>query len=260
MFEIQSIVLKNTLLVISVISLCFFIAPLFAGILNFGNAVGMIFFSLLTAFLIFNKSISQFLGRTSSTAHGKIIVYGLSILIIAGIILCIVISAFMVKSAHFNKPPNPQNMIVLGCKVKDGRPSLMLKRRLDTALEYSENNEGTIVVSGGKGADEAISEAQCMKEYLVSKGVSPERIVMEDKSENTKQNLKFSKSLLENLNADTESLIIVTDGYHQLRASMIAKKAGLHNTYALSANTSPWLLPTYYVLEWFAVVNEFLRC
>lgn len=219
----------------------------------------MIFCTLLTAFLVFNKSVSQFLIKQAATTYGKILIYMVSALIIAGIILCVFLSAMMVKSAYFNKPDTSQNVIVLGCKVKNGKPSLMLKRRLDTAVRYAENNNSIIVVSGGKGDDEEISEAQCMKEYLVSEGIPANRIIMEDKSTNTKQNLQFSKTLLENSGADSNNIVIVTDGYHQLRASMIAKKVGFNNTSALSANTSPWLIPTYFVREWFAIVNEFVR-
>jgi uncharacterized SAM-binding protein YcdF (DUF218 family) len=164
----------------------------------------------------------------------------------------------MVKASHDNPDGRATTVVVLGCKVKDGRPSLMLRRRLDAAYEYlSENEDVTAIVSGGKGDDELISEAQCMSEYLISKGISPERIIMEDKSESTYENLKFSQSIINERGLE-EHITIVSDGYHQLRAELIADSLGIE-AYNISAPTSWWLVPTYWVREWFGVIYQVIR-
>ena len=114
------------------------------------------------------------------------------------------------------------------------------------------------VVSGGKGDDEGISEAEAMQNYLVEKGVDSNRIIIEDKSENTFQNIKYSCQQLEESGAD-KKFAIVTDGFHQYRARLIAKSMGAE-TYSINAKiANPVLIPTYYVREWLAVTREYLR-
>ena len=81
-------------------------------------------------------------------------------------------------------------MVVFGCQVKPDGPSILLRDRLDTALGYWEEHPDIhIVVSGGKGDDEHVSEAQCMYDYLTAHGVDGENIFMEDQSRNTHQNI-----------------------------------------------------------------------
>ncbi len=226
-----------------------FIAPLFAGIYNLGNISGIIITSLLAFFCIKPDIIL-------SIKKPVLIVSG--VIVSLGVIILLVINIFMIASMRdYPESKNP-TVIVLGCQVKGDRPSLMLKRRLDSAYDYlSANPESKAIVSGGKGNDEIMSEAKCMKDYLCDKGISSERIIMEDKSSSTYENLKFSKSVIEKNNL-CRDIVIVTDGYHQLRAEMIAKSLDYQNISNISAPTSPWLVPTYWVREWFGVAYQFI--
>lgn len=95
-----------------------------------------------------------------------------------------------------------------------------------------------------------------MRDCLVDKGISPERIIMEDKSASTRENLEFSKKIIEQRGLD-EHITIVTDSYHQLRAEMIAGELGMTAS-NISAPTAAWLIPTYWVREWFGTVHQFL--
>ena len=129
----------------------------------------------------------------------------------------------------------------------------MLKRRLDAAYGYlSEHDSVCAVVSGGQGSDESISEAQCMKDYLVARGIAPERIFMEDRSVNTEENLRFSKAVISE-NGLPGRITLVTDNFHQYRAELIAESNGIE-AYNISGKTSWYLLPTYGVREWFGIV------
>lgn len=171
----------------------------------------------------------------------------------AGIILGMVISGFMLK--EMNDKPKDENttLVVLGCQMKDSGPSLMLRRRLDAAYDYLIEHENVkVIVSGGKGADEPVSEASGMSDYLMARGISPDRIYVEDKSKNTEENIAFSKAIIERENLCGD-ITIVTDGYHQLRADIFAKRQGIRS-YNISAPTSLWLVPTYWIREWFGVV------
>lgn len=89
-------------------------------------------------------------------------------------------------------------LIVLGAQVNGTKLSNSLKLRLERAKEYLDENPETIaVVSGGKGSGEEISEAEAMYEYLVSQGIDETRLIKEDRSTNTNENLKYSLALLE---------------------------------------------------------------
>lgn len=236
-------------LLIILILLAFFIAPLFAGICNLGNTSGIIMTSLISFMLIKPDIISKI-------PRPVLIISG--IIAFIGFIILLIINVSMIKSINDYPQNKNSTVIVLGCRVKGDRPTLMLKRRLDSAYEYLSGNPDTfVIVSGGKGNDEIMSEAECMRDYLCEKGISSDRIIMEDKSSSTYENLEFSKSIIEENNLCSD-IVIVTDGYHQLRAEMIAKRLDYENISNISAPTSPWLVPTYWVREWFGVAYQFL--
>jgi vancomycin permeability regulator SanA len=232
-----------------------FVGVFFLGIVNLGNIVGVIFSTVGFGMFAFNNKYSQLIDALNSKPIGRGVVNVVSWVLVAYILLATFITGCMVFKIN-NHPTEPSNIIVLGCKVKGTRPSLMLKRRLDTAYDYLIANPNVLaIVSGGKGSDEQISEAQCMRDYLVSKGIPESRIVMEDSSTSTYENFKYSKDILEERGLPTDSITVVTDGYHQLRASMIAKQLDF-KTYSISAKTSWYLVPTYFIREWFGVVYQ----
>lgn len=85
----------------------------------------------------------------------------------------------------------PEVMVIFGCQVRKDGPSILLRDRLDTALAYLEEHPNTrVVVTGGKGDDEHQSEAQAMYDYLTARGVSESKILMENQSRNTYQNIR----------------------------------------------------------------------
>ena len=144
-------------------------------------------------------------------------------------------------------------LIVLGAQVKGTRVSKALSQRLSRAAEYLMEHEDTIViVSGGQGQGEDISEASAMKTWLISRGIEEERILEEDKSVNTSQNIRFSKELMENPEA---SVGIVSNDFHVFRAAHIAKAQGL-DAIPIPAPSSLGMYPHYMVREAFAVVKD----
>ena len=145
-------------LLIILILLAFFIAPLFAGICNLGNIAGIIMTSLISFMLIKPDIISKI-------PRPVLIISG--IIAFIGFIILLIINVSMIKSINDYPQNKNSTVIVLGCRVKGDRPTLMLKRRLDSAYEYlSVNPDALVIVSGGKGDDEIMSEAKCMKDYL----------------------------------------------------------------------------------------------
>lgn len=114
--------------------------------------------------------------------------------------------------------------IILGAKVNGTVPSLSLKYRLHAALEHVRKYPNTILIlSGGQGPDEDISEAEAMKVYLLNNGIAEDQLLLEDQSTSTYENFKFSKALIPN---DTMSLTIITSDYHLSRAKKIAHTLG----------------------------------
>ncbi|MFY0519169.1 YdcF family protein [Lysinibacillus sp. UGB7] len=116
-------------------------------------------------------------------------------------------------------------MIVLGAKVKpDGVPSLSLKNRLEESIEYlTKYPHVKVIVSGGQGSDEDRTEASVMLDYLVKRGIPAERILLEDQSTSTYENLLFSRELLPE---GTKHITIVSNDFHLQRAKYLAKSLG----------------------------------
>ena len=240
--------------IVFVLGFLVFLAPVFTGIINIGNCAGM----ALCAVLAF---VSMFWGRLypviSNNKTVRIMVSVIAGLAAVLVVAAVIISVLMVMAAESQvSDENSGTVIVLGCRVKGDVPSLMLNRRINAAYKYLEKNPGTIcIASGGQGGDELVSEAECIKNVLVKRGISPDRIIMEDKSTSTDENIRFSMQKMEE-NGLTGGAVIVTNDFHQLRAKMICQKYGLEVS-AVSAETSLYLLPTYWVREWFGVVYQF---
>lgn len=230
-----------------------FLAPVFTGIINIGNTAGM---ALCAALLVLTVFRNRFAGlfRASRAVRGISAV--VAVLAAVFVILAVIVSAKMIFAA--NSPPNGNTtLIVLGCKVRGENPSLMLRKRIMAAREYlSENPEAVCIASGGQGSDELISEAECIKRVLVENGISPDRIILEDRSTSTDENIRFSLEKMRE-NGLSGSVTIVSSEFHLLRASMIGKKYGAE-VFAIPSQTAVWLLPTYWLREIFGVTYQFI--
>ena len=258
MLEIHSGFLRAFLILLSLCIMGIFALPVMVRIVNLGNAMGFLAGFVLFVFALLNRPISRQLGKIWQAKAGKITLSAIGIFLAAGILLCLFLSVCMVMRANRKPQESPKAVIVLGCKVRNGVPSRMLRRRLESAKKaLDETPDAICIVSGGQGTDESITEAQCMFHWLTENGVDAERIFMEDKSTSTFENLSFSKKILDEQGI-SDRILIATDGYHEMRAQMLAAHEGLTDTYAASAQTSWYLLPTYWVREWFGIVEAFV--
>ena len=120
-----------------------------------------------------------------------------------------------------------------------------------------ENKDIPVVVSGGQGSAESISEAAAMGMYLKSAGIEDNRIFYESKSTTTYENLKYSKQLIGKLGLKEPTVLIVTNDYHIVRAKMIAKEVGLRN-YGLGADSPFFVKINYFIREYFGIVKTWL--
>lgn len=143
-------------------------------------------------------------------------------------------------------------IIVLGAQVRGTWITNSLKRRLDAALEYLEKYPDTkIIVSGGQGPGEEISEAAAMADYLSTHGIKRSQILCEDRSTSTRENFRYSKQFID---AEHETTGIVTNDFHICRASMIARMEGYRKLRPIPASTNPVFQLNYLVREFFAIL------
>ncbi|MCL2421245.1 MAG: YdcF family protein [Defluviitaleaceae bacterium] len=146
-------------------------------------------------------------------------------------------------------------VIVLGAGlVGDNQIPRILRYRLDTALIYLHDNEDTLaVVTGGLGQHVTVTEAYAMGQYLIQHGIAPERIILEDQSTSTMENLNFAKALLdERLGENNYTIVLVTNDFHLPRGRMLVRRAGLAGE-GMAAPTQRGMVPRYYSREHLAI-------
>ncbi len=178
------------------------------------------------------------------------------ILVCLGGVLFAIVEGFILNGFSQKGADGLDYLVVLGAQVKRDGPSKVLQYRLDEACVYLEKNENTkVIVSGGQGTDEHISEAQGMYDYLVGQGIAPERIIREDQSKNTFQNLTFSAGFLDK---EKDSVGVVSNNFHVFRAVKIAQKAGYSNVCGIAAKGEPFLQYNNMMREFFGVMKDFL--
>ena len=181
-------------------------------------------------------------------------------LICAVAAMCAVASLQIYSRYSNDDVPEGSVVIVLGCGLSQHdqiSPSTMLYGRLRAAADYMlANPDAVVILSGGQGSNEKISEAEAMRRYFESRGFDMSNIYMEDKSSNTEQNIGFSAELAEREGIDlTGGVAIVTDGFHQYRAHRHAHSLGLE-TYTISAKAPVALQLFYWVREIPGIITQ----
>ena len=171
-------------------------------------------------------------------------------------VFVIVEGCIIIGSVYSPEPEiKPEYVIVLGAGIKeDGTPTLTLLNRLEKCVIYAgENPEAFIVVSGGQRRNEPEPEGQAMAKYLVARGVSSERIIIEDKSTSTMENFNFSKKLIN----DVKEVDFITNDFHIFRATILAGRNGL-KAYGYGTPTPGIVLINCYLREFFALFKSLI--
>lgn len=231
-----------------------FIAPMVTmGIVNVGNIVGLALCMWVLLFCIApvhhavkrvccKHGFTRFCYRFFNTVIILFLVYGAA---------CTAAMTF----TQLQAPPENATAVVLGAQVVgNGRPSRVLNRRIAAAEKYLTDTPGAVaVLTGGKGTDEVLSEADCMYNELTARGIDAARLYKEDKATDTKENFLFSQEIIDS-NGLNPDIAIVTDGFHQLRAHLIAQKQHLPGKIGTVCADTEWIfVPTYTVREWLAL-------
>ncbi len=176
----------------------------------------------------------------------------LGLLLVYECVLC----ALVWRHAHDTAPQDLDWILVLGARVEDGVPGRTFARRLDAAHAYLVANPRTrCVVCGGQGSDETVSEARAGTDYLLARGIDGGRVLLEDKSRSTTQNLGNAAEFVE---AKGETVGVVTSNYHVARSLAIARKAGMRHVYGIAVKSAEPLPLNDMVRESFAWAKDVL--
>lgn len=158
------------------------------------------------------------------TRRGKLKwVKALFALILLGVLVFGALLGAVLHGSYDRVDGQPEIMVILGCQVKPWGPSVLLQDRINKAADYLHGHPDVIVVaSGGQGPDEHMTEAQAIHDALVEQGIDSNRILLEERSRNTIQNLRYSMALLEEMGYDTGAdTVVVSNGFHLTRVRML---------------------------------------
>ena len=239
--------MKSVVIIIGILIIAVYVSPLYKSKINLGNIFGITLGGLVIIWSVFYEQIK----KIYTYPMGKIIIilfFGLFIIFLT----LFFITLFKIINAIKCNAKNETTVIVLGCRVKGSVPSKALVKRCRVAAEYmKENQKAVAILSGGQGDDEDISEAECMYGLMTSYGIDKERLIKEEKSTSTYENMLYSKQIIDTLDL-SENIAVATSEYHLLRAKMYAQKFGLI-PYSLPAKSIPILRVAYFTREVFGI-------
>ncbi len=199
---------------------------------RFVNILGMI----LAVMIIAGEALLIFIDRMSMNGAlaGSVTldiicnIYAALFFYFECMLIGIIISSVIVIG--YRMPYDRGYMIILGCGIrKDGTPTPILKGRIDRALGFRNDQlektgkDLVFVASGGKGPDEVISESECIRNYLITQGVPEDSVIMEDRSTDTMQNMKFSKEKI-GYDANKDKVAFCTTNYHLFRSGLLSRR------------------------------------
>jgi uncharacterized SAM-binding protein YcdF (DUF218 family) len=251
----------SALIILGILSIIFFF---FNYIPNrrLGGAVDFaILFPLVAGIILIFVGIFGFLiKRNFIGSKARVIKRSLLTAFILLLIFFLAVEGLIIKSAVTTDQKQADYLVILGAGLANGdQISPILYDRLNKGLDYMKKHPVIkVILSGGQGSNETISEAEGMRRFLVGHGVKEGRVLKEERSRNTFENLKFTKELIEKTyKKEPSKIIIITSDFHEFRAKFLANRIGL-TAYGIPSPT-PWtLIPNYYVREFFAVVKSFL--
>ena len=169
----------------------------------------------------------------------------------------VLVQSMIYLSGTFKTDSAVSTILVPGAGIIRTEPSFTLSKRLDTAFEYLDAHpESIVILSGGKSHGQLASEAQVMQWYLERLGIESDRILKEEYSSNTMENIRLSLELYEEKKKQPlREVMLITSDYHLLRTKMIARRAGLR-AYGISSVSPPGLYQEYAIREFFAIFKS----
>ncbi len=223
------------------------------SLVNVGTAFVLAIAFGFSAYGIFYQKIDTFCKK----GIGRILKY---LFFSAGAVFLSLFLFLSISGLSNTAKGNEKAIIVLGAGLKNNQIGEPLRYRLETALSaWEENPDAILVVTGGTGAKQTISEASAMKRWLLDHDVPEEKILVEDKSTSTETNFQLSADLLlKNGINPSDPLVVVTNAFHSYRARGYAEKAGFTDIYSIPAGNNPFYYVPSCSREVFAVLEMWL--
>ncbi|GAE89823.1 YdcF family protein [Acetivibrio straminisolvens] len=171
----------------------------------------------------------------------------------------VLIQGLIISSSFTDKNVEVDYMVILGAGLKGDQITPTFRNRLDKGIEYLRANpELKVVVTGGQGPGEDLTEAEAMRRYLVNHGIEEDRIILEDRATSTNENMKYTAEVLKNLTGRSDyRIMIVTNEFHMFRSKILARHNGF-TPYGITAPTNPVVLVNSYIREYFAIVKSLI--
>ncbi|MCL2124726.1 MAG: YdcF family protein [Oscillospiraceae bacterium] len=249
------------IVIISVASYVLTVVSFIMMLLGFPGMDIVFFLALLMSCIISAYMLLKRLKASERHARlATVLMRCMFICIAAGLAGFFVLQGLIFSGAH-SEESQADCIIILGAGIYGEYPSRILLSRLDAAIEYMGSYDDIpIIVSGGQGPGESISEAEAMLRYLSRKGVDESRIIKEEASTSTWENLSYSFDLMAEMGMDSDvsTVAIVTNDFHLYRAKHIAGTFGV-DAVGVSAKTPyPSLRVLYHFREAVALMKDFL--
>ena len=183
----------------------------------------------------------------------------ITVLFSVGMIVFIIIEGIIIYNGHHYDKDRPDYLMVLGAGLRGSKISTSLLYRLETAVEYNKlYPDVKIIVSGGQGPDEDITEASAMKAYLIEHGIDEGLIITEDKSTNTYENFFFTKQLLEDETGKEDfTITVISNNFHMYRAKYLGEQLGIR-CLGYPAPSHIGTILVFYVREFFGVIKAYI--
>lgn len=248
--------IRVSMFILSAICVLLNIGPVFtSGEINVGILFGLALAAVSFTYGLFFDKINSLIKKIFSHTAGKVILSA------SGLVICLCTALFIftfvnVISHGRDSEKKTDYIIVLGCAVNGEEPGIFLRGRINKAYEYlTENPESKAILSGGQGSDENISEGICMFNTLTEMGIDEARLIVEDESTSTIQNFNNSIEKLKAEGIEINEITIVTNDFHEYRASGFAKRCGL-KAYSYPSKTPLIGYTPFAVREVFATVYQ----
>lgn len=215
---------------------------------------------VLTAIpIFFHKKLAKLIPHKIFTALKAVYFAAGVFYAVSFVVMCIYISNVNSRQVTPEDLPEDAVIIVYGAGLQGERPGKALQKRLNTALDLYEGSEGaTIIVSGGQGDNESRPEAEAMKEYLCERGVPDEKVLMEDRSRNTIQNINYSFKIINEAGLEDSTVVSVSNAFHIPRIILLCEKLGFESVPALASDPDLRFIFATLVREYMSYVKLIL--
>ena len=226
------------------------------------NILGIILSFLLVGGLLFLFKFDYY----ASGSQLEVMIHDLFANLFAAVYLyfeCMLIGTIIAGAIAARSEPEPDRdfLIILGCGIRnDGSPTTLLRGRIDRAIAFDQKQreatgkELRFITSGGQGPDEIISESVSMKRYLIEQGIAPDRIIEEDRSTDTFENMRFSKEKILEIDPNAK-IAFSTTNYHVFRSGLFARRVKMR-AIGMGAKTKWYFWPNAAVREFVSLLTN----